>query len=170
MLKYPVNEWQSNFDDNAHFFKVEHEKGMTYKVSVSDSPELTDADVTEVKGSFLSWMFGYDEPVNILGRDMKLVATKDGMDLAYDGSFLASGKDYNARPSWVWIFVVLCISLVFLGGMLGGAIGFLGSAVCISVSKQSTPTFNRVLTCVFVTILTWAVLIVIGLQFGMFLQ
>jgi len=148
----PVQEWESVIDGNHYQFKCEQDKAFTYTIKANDESVV-------VKGGFLTWIFGFDESFTIAGKEMRLLATRQGMDVAYDGHFLISGKPYIPRPAWVWVFVVICISLVFMGGMLGGAIGFIGSAVCLSASRTDTPTFMRIGVCVFVTILTWALLI-----------
>ena len=160
MFKQPVQQWENVINGNHYRFLCEQEKAFTYSISTNAG---TDHEAsTTVKGRFISMMFGFDEPFELDGMDMRLVAARGGMDIAYDGHFLISGKPYFPRPAWVWIFVVLCISLVLMGGLLGGVFGFIGSAVCIAVSRSAAPTFMRIGVCVFVTILTWAALLAIS--------
>ena len=151
MFKQPVQQWQSVIDGNHYDFLCEQEKAFTYTVTAN-------GETATVKGGFVSMMFGFDEGFTLDGKEMRLVAVRGGMDIAYEGNYLISGKPYIARPGWVWVFVVLCISLVLMGQLLGGVVGFIGSAVCIAVSRANAPTFMRVGVCVFVTILTWALM------------
>jgi len=155
VLKQPVQEWQSTIDGSAYLFKCEHEKGFTYTVTAN-------GEQATVKGRFLSMMFGFDEPFTVDGKKMRLIAARGGMDVAYDGRYLIADKPYIARPAWVWIFVILCISLIFMGvGFLGGVIGFIGAIICLSASRTDTPLSARILLCIFITVATWAVGIVV---------
>ena len=155
MFKQPVQEWESNIEGRQYHFRCEFQKGLGYVVTVNGEP-------ITVKGGFTSMMFGFDEPFTLDGKQMHLVATKGGMDVAYDGQFLISGKPYVARPIWVWMFVLMCVSLIFLFGMMGGFLGFVGAAVCIAASKTTLPTIVRVLLCTLVVSVTWFAAIVIA--------
>ena len=160
MLKQPVQEWESNIDGKQYRFLCEQEKAFTYTVTAN-------GEAHTVKGGFLSMMFGFDEPLTIDGKEMRLMAARGGMDIAYGDNFLISGKAYVPRPFWVWIFVVINISLVFMIGFLGGAIGFIGSALCLSVSRTNFPALMRIGVCVFMTILAWAIAVVLASSLGM---
>jgi len=159
VLKQPVQKWESNIDGNHYDFLCEQEKAFTYKITANGEEHT-------VKGGFLSMMFGFDEPVVIDDKEMRLMATKSGMDIAYNDSFLISGKKYVPRPFWVWIFAVVNISLVFLAGFLGGAIGFFASALCLSVSRTDFPALMRIGVCTFMTILAWAITLVLAINLG----
>ncbi|MCL2437668.1 MAG: hypothetical protein FWE26_03405 [Coriobacteriia bacterium] len=163
MFKQPVQEWESAIDGKYLRFKCEHEKGQTYTLTIG-------GESLAVKGGFLSMMFGFDEPFTYEGREMRLVAAKAGMDVVYDGKLLVAGKPYYPRPAWVWVFVIICVSLVFLAGMLGGFFGFLGAVACIAASRTGLPVFMRILLCAAITVSTWLAVIVAGTTLGTFLS
>jgi hypothetical protein len=121
---------------------------MTYTLTIG-------GEAHTVKGGFLSMMFGFDESFDYHGEEMRLVAAKSGMDVVYEGKLLITDKPYHPRPAWVWLFVILCISLVFVAGMLGGFFGFLGAVICMAVSRTGLATFLRIALCLTVTIMTW---------------
>jgi len=162
VLKQPVLEWQSNIDGNAYIFKIEHEKALTYSLTINGE-EIT------VKGGFISFMFGLDEPFELGGKDYRLVIARHGLDVVHNNKFLIAEKSYRERPAWAWIFVVLNISLLFtsliLGaGFVGGILGFISSRLCISASQARAATLNRVMVCVFITILTYALTYVLAVM------
>ena len=148
MLKSPVQEWQSEIDGKTYYFKVEYEVGQTYTVYANESAQT-------VKGNFTSLMFGFDEPFVVDDKELRLVSVRGGMDIAYDGAFLISGRPYFPRPPWVWIFVVLCVGLVLVGGIIGAIVGLIGSAACLFVSKTGAHAIIRIAFCVVITLLTW---------------
>ncbi|MCL2403563.1 MAG: hypothetical protein FWC86_04980 [Coriobacteriia bacterium] len=161
VLKQPVQEWESLVGDRYLKFKCEHEKGLTYTLTV-------DGIAHTVKGGFLSMMFGFDEIFVHDGKDMRLVTAKTGVDIVYDGQLLIADKPYYPRPAWVWVFVVLCLSLVFLAGMLGGFFGFIGAAACMAVSKTGLSVLLRILLCLAISTAVWFAVIFAGVTLNAF--
>ena len=148
VLKSPVQEWQSEVDGRHYQFRVEYDAAQTYTVYVNDDAQI-------IKGNFASLMFGFDEPLAVGDKELRLVSVRGGMDVAYDGHFLISGRPYFPRPPWVWIFVVLCVGLVLIGGIVGAIVGLIGSAACLFVSKTGAHNIVRIAFCAVITALTW---------------
>ena len=120
---------------------------------------------------WLASMVGYDLPLNLDGRDMRLViplAYKNA-DIAVDGRYLSNGKKYVPLPKWIWAFLFPIGLLVVTGGFIGAFTGILGFFVCQKAAKSSLNTLFRVLICIGIMVLAWilyaAIVVVFGLIF-----
>ena len=156
MSKHKI-EWHSEIDGELMDFAYDRIKGKHF-VTVNNN-------TIRVKKSLVSLILGFDEKFEFANKEARLVIKGGVADIAVDGKFLISEKNYRKRPTWVLLFAVLCLSLVyfaaFLGivdnfmGTSGWVFGTLGTMACIRVSKADLPTSVRILFCLGITALTW---------------
>lgn len=70
-------------------------------------------------------------------------------------------------PGWAWFFIVLCLILVALGGIIGALCGLAGAAYCYQISRDRSKTIGRrVLYCLGVTVGAWIIVVVVGVAIG----
>jgi hypothetical protein len=68
-------------------------------------------------------------------------------------------EESKMPPVWAWIFIIACgaIPVISLGGAIPGAIGFGTAAACYQIARDgSRSTQTRVLFCLGITVLAWA--------------
>ena len=156
-----LSQWESQIDGSNYSFSYEKVKGK-HILTVNGTP-------MEIKSSFLSMFFGFDEAFMLDGREARLVVIKNTPDIVINETCVQSGKPHRKRPAWVIVFAVLCGLLVILGGGLGALIGICGAAACIGVSRASLSTIARVLLCTLITIFTWFVWYILVIIITLFL-
>ncbi|MDR2598752.1 MAG: DUF1266 domain-containing protein [Oscillospiraceae bacterium] len=157
---YKTSQWKSRIDGFDYSFSHEKVK-RKHILTVNGEP-------IEIKGGFLSSIIEFDEKFMFYGKEARFVFKKGVPDVAVNGVFLQSGKQYIQRPAWVMVFIVLCglIPIVALGGVLPVLIGFGGIALCVSISKTSLSTVIKVFLCIVSTIAVWLALLflIIGIE------
>jgi len=158
-----MTQWQSQIDGRHYYFSHER-KGGRHTLVVNGMP-------MEVKASFMSSILGFDEHIQLDGRDARLVLEKNQPDIVVDNVHLRSGKPYVKRPAWVIAFAILCIliPIVSLGGALSALIGFGGAAACVAISKSLLPTPARVVLCTVVTIAAWIAFFILAVGVSLIL-
>jgi hypothetical protein len=67
------------------------------------------------------------------------------------------------------VFCILCLLAIAGGGAIPAVLGFVGSSLCITVSKMDMPTPLRVALCSVVTVMTWVLLFVVAIIVAMIL-
>jgi len=69
-------------------------------------------------------------------------------------------KVQNSTPGWVWLFIILCLSIpiITLGGAIPGAIGGGGVSLCLLLARNSSySSFVRSISCLIVAISCWGI-------------
>jgi len=157
-----ITQWESQIDGRSYSFSHEKIKGK-HVLTINGIP-------TEVKGSFMSSILGFDEGIVIDGKEARLVFEKNKPDVVVNNTYLQSGKVYVKRPAWVLAFAIACvlIPIVSLGGALPAVIGFGGVALCVSVSKSTWSTGIRVALCALITLLAWFAVFLLAIGVSMF--
>lgn len=68
-------------------------------------------------------------------------------------------------PPWAWLFALACIAIpiISVGGAIPGAIGGGGAAGCVGIARDTKISFsNRILICVGITGLCWALFLLLA--------
>lgn len=145
-------------------------EGQQYEISYKPSiwsgkiKLMINGEETILKSNGLQGLVGIDAPFDIGGKQLQFVRTGQKADIAMDGVFIDSNKEYQPIgkvPWWGWIFVVLglAIPVAALGGALPFLIGFGDAIICARISvKRGMNTVVKVLICLGVTILAWILL------------
>jgi hypothetical protein len=159
--------WTVNLEDGKHLVELEHGYFSGKKVIYVDSINVVLQH--ESVRSFLD--SDSDHPIKIGDHDGILHIRTNGLnfsfDLSVDGYSISTGKQVplsKPLPWWGWFFVGLCVlvPLISLGGALPTAIGFGGASICYGISKDvSKGKMTRLLMCVGITALCWALFICI---------
>ena len=154
--KRKITQWESTIDGQHYTFAYERVK-FQHTITINDETQV-------VKGGFLSGLLGFDEPFTFDGKSARLAQISGQMDVAYNGTYLNSGKKYVPRPAWVWIFAILCLAIPIItaGGAIPAVIGFGGAMACVALSKTELPTVVRVFLCIFATGTAWLLLFLLG--------
>lgn len=125
---------------------------------------IVDGEKTEMKRTNFSENFtGLDKPFNIGEKECRFVAIGNKIDIAIDGVYLDSKKQYvplEKMPNWNWVFIALFIALpiMTLGGALPIALAILGIALCVRVSiSPSMSTTGKVFSCIGITAGAWVI-------------
>lgn len=157
--------WESQIDGkdyvfSYHVFKREH--------------ILTINNISnEFPVKFMDFL-GVDLPFVLDEKEVRLVIDNYKPDIAIDGVYLRSGKQYIKRPAWAWLFLALCLLLpvINIGGALPVIFGFFGAVCCVRASKASLSVATRLLICTLITLSAWALwflsAIAVGLIIGIY--
>lgn len=152
--------WTVQVDGAAH--EIRFQKGL-FKSKV-----IVDGVTTPVK-SKSAFIQLIDEPINIGSKTMNLTAIGAKTDLAVDGVYQNSGDPYiplSKIPSWATVItIILLVFGWFTGGIIGIALGLLGSAFVlsnsISIKRSNTLPICLVITFAFAALqVAYAVLLV----------
>ena len=155
MGKVKVTEWESDVGGKSYKF-------IHQKVKGGHELEIDGAKQT-IKGSFRSAVLGFDEGFDLGGKPARLVLDQaKEPDIAVDGVYLRSGKQYVKAPMWAIVFAMICIALIFVGGAIGGAIGAVGAMICIAISKKPIATPVKLLICLIVSAATWGIALLLA--------
>lgn len=123
---------------------------------------MIDGKDIELKISPFQAFFGTDQPINIAGKECRLVLIGNKADIAVDGTYIDSNRQYvplKGMPWWTWIFIVACIAIpiVSLGGALPVIFALFGSVYCVRVSvSPNMNTAKKILCCFGIAALAWA--------------
>ncbi len=159
-------------------WKVENE-GTMYDISYKSNAWTgkgiltVNGEETEIKSKGFQSMAGIDVPIMIGDKEIRFVRVGSKPDLAVNGVYLDSGKEYHPIgkvPWWSWVFAVLCIfiPIVAMGGGLPFLIGFGGAMVCVRTSvNPKMKTIGKVLLSLGVVILAWILFAVLMVAMGM---
>ena len=141
--------WQGQIDDKLHDF--------TYTITDGRHVLTVDGVPQKIHPSFISRFFGFQEKIQIDGTQALLVFEKTGPDVVVNGVFSKTGKKHIPRPTWIFIFIVLCLALVVvgLGGLLPDALALLGIAACMIISRTPLHVGLRILICSAITCAVW---------------
>jgi len=162
MAKQKEITWQETIDGIVHDFALMTDysgKGKAIRILSIDGQQVASAPVGS--SEFLT---GSDISFEMGGRKMNLVVAPNGKkaDVVVDGYYLSNGKSYTPLPTWIWAFLVLNMALLFVGGALGAAIGFLGAGICLKIGRISMNAAAKIGICLAVTILAWIGYFAIG--------
>jgi len=147
------NEWQSVINGKQYDF--------SYQI-IQKKPNLfINGEPTVIKPGFWGSFFGVEQEINLDGQEATFAIPKKTPDIAVNGVFLRSGKPFEKRPFWVFIFAAICLAIPIasLGGALPFLLGFGGAALCMMVSRSSLKPFLRVIVCVLITLVAWGLLL-----------
>ena len=151
--------------------------GITHNVKYQDGfgkrTVTVDGRADPIPTKFIHSIVGLEHPVLLGGQECRLVVapgfTKTTVDLAVNGVFLDSGKPYEPLkkvPGWAWIFVVLCLLIIFMGGAVPMLVGLLGAYGCIAMARGKNSTGAKVVGCIAVTVVCWAVVFLVSALIG----
>ncbi len=161
----------------AQKWNVEIE-GQTYEIIYkpnvwSDKTNLTiNGETTAIKSNGLQALAGIDTPITVGGKKLQFVRVGQKADIAMDGIYLDSKKEYKPIgkvPWWGWIFAVLgiVIPVVSLGGALPVLLGIAAAVSCIRISVQpQMKTAVKAFICFGITVLAWILflLLILGVS------
>ena len=154
MSKNKVVEWESSVDGKNYKFAYQKVKG---------GHELDANGVKQtLNGSFRSLVLGFDEGFDLDGKPARLTLENKESDVAVDGIYLRSGKEYVMTPAWVMVFAIACFALVFAAGIIGAVFSVLGSMACIAVAKRPMATPVKILICTGICAVAWVAGILIA--------
>ena len=154
MSKNQVVEWESSVDGKNYKFAYQ-------KVSGGHELDVNGGKQT-IKGSLRSLVLGFDEGFDLDGKPARLVLENKEPDIAVNGVYLRSGKEYARAPMWVIVFAIACLALIIVGGLIGGVIGALGSMACVGVAKKPMAVPVKVLICLGISIAVWVIVLLIA--------
>ncbi|SFC55528.1 hypothetical protein [Clostridium uliginosum] len=96
-------------------------------------------------------------------KEAVLVSLGNKIDVAIDGKYLNSGREYVAlerMPAWTWIFIVLNGLVIIGGGALPFLLAFMGMTLSIRISlSQRINTFLKVLLSFLLTSINYILFI-----------
>lgn len=106
---------------------------------------------------------GLDLPLEIGGKECRLIIVGGKADIVVDEVFLDSGKVYFPfikLPLWTWIFILasIAIPIVNQGGLVPVIIGAYGAIFCMRIGiSPYMKTSMKLLASLGVVLLTWSV-------------
>jgi len=144
---------------------------IIYKPNIwSGKNNLTvNGEETVLKSKGLQALAGIDAPIDVGGKKLQFVRVGQKADIAMDGTYLDSKKEYKPIgkvPWWGWVFAVLTIAIPIVsgGGAFPAMIGFVAAIGCIRVSVQlQMKTVVKAFICFGITILAWLLLVLVVL-------
>jgi len=147
-------QWSSAIGEYRYDFVFENIEGKLI-LAINGHP-------VEIKLGFWSTLTGnINEKFMFGGSEAYLVISKGNADIAINGVFINSGKQYKPRQRWPAIFVVLCCLLPVVGFVSSGGsvlfiIGLGCAGVCAFIAESSQPTGGKVALCTLITIAAWS--------------
>jgi len=156
-----IKEWTVTINEEAHL--------ITWSQSTwSGRVDLSvDGSKILVHTNFKTNIMGIDQLITIAGKELHLVSRGYNADLAVDGYYLGSKKEYvrvGKIPVWGWLFIALnvAIPIVALGGFLPIRLGFLGATYTARISSNTQMNAGmRVLACLGVTAICWIIMLLV---------
>lgn len=141
--------------DNSHTMEVTKRKGL-FVVTIDGK------ESNSFKPSTASNFFGMHEDFPIMMDDKEYILAVRGAKfrLALSGRYVDNGEKFKVSknlPVWFWILGVIDLMLIFLGGAIGGALGFLAAGLSAVISRNSLPAVVRILFCLLLTIAAYAI-------------
>lgn len=118
----------------------------------------------KLNSSSFQSLLGLDQAINIGGKECRFVLIANKADIAVDGIYIDSKKEYvplKSMPWWTWIFIAICIAvpIVSLGGALPVLIALLCSVLCVRVSvSPNMKILPKILICSGISLLAWILL------------
>lgn len=125
---------------------------------------IINGEEVEFKKAPLHAFVGTDQQFDIAGKKCHFVLIGNKADIAVDGIYVDSKKEYiplKNIPWWTWLFVVACVMvpIVSFGGAVPVVIGLLCASWCIRVSVSSNLKMSiKALFCFGVAVLAWLLL------------
>lgn len=138
-----MKKWEVEADGVKH--TVEYKIGLTKKI-------IVDGETYKAKSSnaFINLI---DYAISFGSTECRLVVIGNKADLAVNGTFLGSKKQYeplNNLPAWVYVLVGLSILGGWLiSGILGCLIGLLLSVfyIQLGIQKKTAPVIGCFIAC-----------------------
>ena len=149
--------------------------GKTHNISFTAHPwtgnhELKiDGQNVMLKNSLIRAFAGIDQPIKIGGKECRFVLVGTNADIAVDGKYVDSKRDYvplKGIPWWCWIFVAACVGIpiVAMGGFLPIVIALCAMLLCIRISTSlKMSTLVKVLLCLGTTLIAWEILVLLNI-------
>ncbi|NEO84450.1 MAG: hypothetical protein F6J87_09380 [Spirulina sp. SIO3F2] len=95
----------------------------------------------------------------------------ESTESASEGDALRSGPKTLIPPAWSWFFIVVNALMVGIGGAIPSGLGFGAAMWCYQLSMQrEQPVGGRIVKCVGITLVAWAILAAIALFFASILN
>jgi len=157
MAKQIQKTWQAKVNNAERTFTLDvipagKESGLTLSAD--------GAVLLKAPRKWLPALFGidYDLPFNLDGQELRLIVSPNykKADIVSDGRYLSNGKKYAPLPKWIWAFLIPILPLIFLGGAFGALSGILGFVFCQKAAKSSLKTPIRVIICIGIMALAFA--------------
>lgn len=154
-MKPPVR-WESQISGNHYTFCYEI-IAREHTLTINGLPQ-------KFPLAFFDFL-GPDKPFMLGGQEARLVVDGNKTDIAVDGVFLRSGRQYVKRPAWAWVFIALCMLLpiISLGGALPALFGFGGAYFCVRMSKAPMHAALRAFLCTLITLAVWGVWLLVSI-------
>jgi hypothetical protein len=154
-MKGKQTQWESEINGKQYSF--------TYELVKRKHMLTVNGNQIPIKPSLMSNFVSFDEGFELDGKEARFVLKGKSCDVAVDGVFLISKKEYVKRPTWVMGFVIanVLIPIVSLGGAIPLVLGFGGATICVNVSKTAMPITARALLCVGITVAAWLMLVLL---------
>ncbi len=159
-----IKTWNLTLEDGPHQVMLEHNAFWGKKRLLIDGGPPQRLGLSGTKG------IDAEHPFVLGGHDAIIYIRNNGLsanyDLAIDGLSVDTGQPVTKPPPlpvWGWVFVALCIPLLF-GGGLGAGLGVSGGLICYGVSRDVTkPAAARAVICLVVVILCWIVFLALAM-------
>lgn len=177
----PSELLEFEIDGNKHIVQYELNttsgKKTLYEKNASSVKQTLSVDNENVpieKASLLVRLVGLDQKIMISGKECRVVVAKNFFDVAVDGKYIKSKKQYYslAIPWWAWIFVVACISIIVFtrGGALPAVLAFVSPIYILQASAAPQKSIMvRFFTCLGITLIAWAICLLVVFVFAAFL-
>lgn len=156
---YKPIRWQAVWDGEPYAFSLTRRFGEHMLLRVNDEQSI------EIPVKFFGSYTDYDTPIEINGKPAHFVLGglfNNRPDIVAEGRYLSTGAPYRPVPRWAWVFLVPLVPMMFLGA-LGVPACFLGLWFCTRAARIRGTTALRVLACLGVAALTWAVYLLLML-------
>ena len=154
--------WTIQTEQGMHIVNFSTPKGFKYAKLTLDGTPLT------IPGGLQNNFVGIDLPFTVDSAECHFVAPKKGQpDVAVNGVFLNSSLPYEPLPvvpKWGWVFVILSLAAVAIGGIVPAVLAVLGSGLCVTVFiKGKGSSTAKGLLAGLVTVGTWVAVILVSL-------
>ena len=161
-----ITELSTSADGTGHVVSV-HKSWSKYIVSV-DGTEYNTYKIGK------NSTFGPNEDflLDIYGQSYIIALRGNKIRLVNDNAYIDNGEAFvpaKPFPKWYWVFFVLNIALVCLGGAIPAGFGAGGAAGCAGIMHTNKSTANKVILCCVITVGCWLGAIILSVVLVNFL-
>lgn len=150
-------------------------QGTEYKVSIMKQGKqfLVQIDGnnygTFTTGANSNFLFvNEDLPIEIYGEQFVLAVRGTKYRMVKDGRYIDNGEEFFSAkplPKYLWVFYILNIALVGVGGLLGALIGILGINISMRLQNKNLSTAANIAANIGITLGCWVVYFILGTIF-----